>query len=58
MIRASVRPYSGLRLRGRFADDPGWVLRFNAYGPEGLADRQVPGDPGKLNTAQREALAA
>ena len=35
-----------------------WVLRFNADGPEGLADRQAPGHPGKLNTAQREALAA
>jgi len=35
-----------------------WVLRFNAHGPEGLADRPVPGHPGKLNTAQREALAA
>ena len=35
-----------------------WVLRFNAHGPEGLADRQTPGHPGKLNTAQREALAA
>src|SRR4051794_24501853 len=30
-----------------------WVLRFNAHGPEGLADRQAPGHPGKLNTAQR-----
>jgi len=35
-----------------------WVLRFNAHGPEGLADHQAPGHPGKLNTAQREALAA
>jgi transposase len=35
-----------------------WVLRFNAHGPEGLADRQASGHPGKLNTAQREALAA
>src|SRR3954471_17773724 len=35
-----------------------WVLRFNAHGPEGLADRQAPGHPGKLNTAQREAVAA
>src|SRR3954469_15784934 len=26
-----------------------WVLRFNAHGPEGLADRQAPGHPGKLN---------
>src|SRR5215216_5634201 len=34
-----------------------WVLRFNAHGPEGLADRQAPGHPGKLNTAQRQALA-
>src|SRR3954454_18764536 len=33
-----------------------WVLRFNAHGPEGLADRQAPGHPGKLKTAQREAL--
>src|SRR5829696_3740581 len=36
----------------------GFVLRFNAHGPEGLTDRQAPGHPGKLNTAQREALAA
>jgi putative transposase len=35
-----------------------WLLRFNAHGPEGLADRHAPGHPGKLNTAQREALAA
>ena len=35
-----------------------WVLRFNAHGPEGLADHPAPGHPGKLNTAQREALAA
>ena len=35
-----------------------WVLRFNAHGPEGLADHPAPGRPGKLNTAQREALAA
>ena len=33
-----------------------WVLRFNAYGPEGLTDRPVRGHPGKLNTAQCEAL--
>src|SRR3954467_15234020 len=36
----------------------GWVRRFNAHGPEGLADHPAPGHPGKLNTAQREALAA
>src|SRR4051794_26631496 len=36
----------------------GWGLRFNAHGPEGLADRQAPGHPGKLNTAQRQALVA
>src|SRR3954464_1313529 len=28
------------------------------HGPEGLADPPAPGHPGKLNTAQREALAA
>ncbi len=35
-----------------------WVLRFNAHGPAGLADRPAPGHSGKLNTAQRVALAA
>src|SRR4051812_24818330 len=35
-----------------------WVLRFNAHGPEGLADHRTAGAPGKLDTAQREALAA
>src|SRR3954470_3587747 len=34
----------------------GRVLRFNAHGPEGLADHRAAGHPGKL--AQREALAA
>src|SRR4051794_11668918 len=33
-----------------------WVLRFNAHGPEGLADHRTAGAPGKLDTAQREAL--
>ena len=28
-----------------------WVLWFHAHGPEGLADRQAPDHPGKLNTA-------
>src|SRR4051812_343409 len=35
-----------------------WVLRFNAHGPEGLAGHRAAGPPGKLDTAQREALAA
>ncbi len=35
-----------------------WVLRFNADGPAGLIDRTAPGNPPKLNTAQRQALAA
>ena len=35
-----------------------WVLRFNALGPSGLLDRKVPGNPPKLDTAQRQALAA
>ena len=52
--RARRRPASG----GRLQTIRDWVLRFNAHGPEGLADRQAPGNPGKLNTAQREALAA
>lgn len=34
-----------------------WVLRFNAYGPEGLIDRKAPGQAPKLNAAQRQALA-
>lgn len=34
-----------------------WVLRFNAKGPEGLLDGKAPGQPPKLNDAQRRALA-
>jgi transposase len=33
-----------------------WVLRFNAQGPEGLIDGKAPGNPSKLNDAQRRAL--
>jgi transposase len=35
-----------------------WVVRFNAEGPEGLANRKVPGPSRRLDTAQRRALAA
>ena len=35
-----------------------WVLRFNAEGPAGLIDRKAPGQPRRLNPAQRAALAA
>ncbi len=35
-----------------------WVLRFNARGPDGLADGKAPGQPPKLNDTQRQALAA
>ena len=34
-----------------------WVLRFNAKGPDGLLDGKAPGQPSKLNDAQRETLA-
>src|SRR5512139_4248221 len=34
-----------------------WVLRFNARGPDGLVDGKPPGQPSKLNDAQREAVA-
>ena len=34
-----------------------WVLRFNTEGPAGLIDRKAPGNPSKLNDAQRQALA-
>jgi transposase len=33
-----------------------WVLRFNARGPEGLINGKAPGNPAKLNEAQRRAL--
>jgi transposase len=33
-----------------------WVVRFNAEGPEGLVNRKAPGQPSKLNDAQRTAL--
>jgi transposase len=33
-----------------------WVLRFNAHGPEGIADRQTPGNPGTSWTALNARL--
>jgi len=33
-----------------------WVLRFNAYGPDGLIDGKASGRRSKLNDAQRQAL--
>ena len=35
-----------------------WVMKFNAGGPEGLIDRKAPGQPPRLDDAQRAALAA
>jgi transposase len=35
-----------------------WALRFNAGGPDGLIDGKAPGQPPKLNDAQRQALVA
>jgi transposase len=35
-----------------------WVLALNADGPDGLIDGKAPGNPAKLNDAQRRALAA
>jgi transposase len=34
-----------------------WVLRFNAHDPNGLLDGKSPGQPSKLNDAQRHAIA-
>ena len=34
-----------------------WVERFNAEGPAGLIDRKAPGQPPKLDAAQKRALA-
>ena len=34
----------------------GWVVRFNAHGPEGLIDGKAPGNICKLSTHHREAL--
>ena len=34
-----------------------WALAFNADGPVGLIDRKAPGNPPKLDAAQRQALA-
>jgi transposase len=33
-----------------------WMLRFNARGPDGLLDGKSPGQPSKLNDAQRQAI--
>ncbi|MGH7002211.1 MAG: IS630 family transposase [Stellaceae bacterium] len=35
-----------------------WVLKFNADGPHGLINRKSPGQPPRLNDAQRAAIAA
>jgi putative transposase len=35
-----------------------WVLRFNAEGPDRLADRKAPGQAPRLNDTHRAALAA
>src|SRR6202162_1179865 len=34
-----------------------WVLRFNARGPDGLLNGKGPGQPSKLNDAQRQSIA-
>jgi transposase len=34
-----------------------WVVRFNARGPAGLLNKKPPGQPSKLNDAQRQAVA-
>jgi transposase len=34
-----------------------WTLAFNEEGPAGLIDRKAPGNPPKLDAAQRQALA-
>src|ERR1700693_1670932 len=34
-----------------------WVLRFNARGPDGLLHGKAPGQPPKLNDAQRQSIA-
>ena len=33
-----------------------WVMRFNAVGRDGLIDGKAPGQPSRLNDAQRQAL--
>ncbi len=35
-----------------------WVLKFNAFGPEGLIDKKPPGQPPLLSAAHLAALAA
>jgi len=35
-----------------------WVVKFNADGPDGLVDRERPGQPSRLNDTHRAALAA
>jgi transposase len=36
----------------------GWVVKFNAHGPDGLIDRKPPGQAPRLNDAHRAAPAA
>ena len=51
-LRSGGARLGGVR-RQRVRD---WVLRFNAEGPAGLADRKAPGATPKLGDAQRRAL--
>lgn len=34
-----------------------WVVKFNAFGPDGLVDRKPPGQPSRLNDMHRAAIA-
>src|ERR1700730_9774014 len=34
-----------------------WVMKFNAHGPDGLIDKKAPGQPSKLESIHRAALA-
>lgn len=34
-----------------------WVVKFNAYGPDGLIDKKAPGQASRLNDMHRVALA-
>jgi transposase len=35
-----------------------WVMKFNAWGPDGLLDRKAPGQSSRLNDTHRAAIAA
>jgi transposase len=56
-VRTAARRSKDGRRARRLRIVRDWVVKFNAHGPEGLADRKAPGQAARLNGTHRAALA-